>query len=400
MVAGFLRASCVTKTERALMITALRFHQSLERDKVENWRDGISLNELMSDRALRAPSTQTVLRHISVSPSVAMISSFVSTRDSLWQVTMRMAQLARRSSRNKEAYESLMSGFRSPSEDVWSVMVDTKMKVYREQLGEFREYSKPNKDGTVPHVDRDAEIDRETKAALVPSQECLHESQLALGRFGSDKLLLQRLLPLSYAPNDADSAVYTNLCLIQSWRAKIAPQHFAALLDSYLRLVSFSEVMRLINCTHELVLALRDAAEDRPVDISKLFLEGRYEIETGENLKIRVERPTLTHAKDMFLLESFCDILIRDGLPCDLQTLKGIENLVSALARDSKLKIIFSKCIKDLEAKSQEEKNPFANDKKRHDEFLNYVIAQRQIKGDSDGQFDQGYWAKKKDTSS
>jgi len=396
LVAGFLRASCVTKREAPLMNMALRFHQSLTRDRSENWRDGISLNDLMSDRALRAPSTQSVLRHVSVSPTVAMTSSFVSTRDSLWQVTARMAQLARRSSRSNEAYESLMSGFRSPSEDVWSVLVDTKMKVYREQLGEFRKYSKPNKDGTVPHTEQDSEINLETQAALVPSQVCFPESQLGLDRIGSDKLLLQRLFPLSYANHDDDSAIYKNLSRIQSWRGKIAPQHFAALLDSYLRLVSFSEVMRLISCTHELVLALRNAAENRAVDISKLFLAGRYEIETGENLKTRVDRPALTYARDMFLLESFSDILVRNGFYCDLQSLRGIESLISALARDPRLKAIFLKCVKDLEAKSQEEKDPFANDKKRHDEFLNYVIRQRQIKGDSDGQFDQGYWAKKR----
>ena len=90
--AAFLRASCMSQSEAVSMEMARRFHQSLARDKSENWRDGVSLEELMSDRALKAPSTQKVLRHVSVTPTVAMTSSFVANRKGIWSVTLRMAQ--------------------------------------------------------------------------------------------------------------------------------------------------------------------------------------------------------------------------------------------------------------------------------------------------------------------
>jgi hypothetical protein len=390
--AAFLRASCVSRREPVSMDMARRFHQSLARDKSENWRDGISLAELMSDRALKAPSTQKVLRHIALTPTVAMTSSFVANRDGIGNVSMRMAQLARRSAPDNAAYEALMAGFRDNSADVWSVLVDAKMKDYREDLGEFREYSKPNKDGTVPHVDPDSEIHAETKAALVPADTCFSEGQLSLERLGADGLLLQRLLPLSYSAEGV-STVYDNLKLLLSWRYQIAPQHFAALLDSYLRLVSFSEVLRVVNCTHELALALRDAAQGRAVDISMLFVKNRYDVETGDNLKTYVDRPSLAYARDTFLLESFGKALAELGFQYDLRSIQGIDNLISALRKNAKIRGVFVGCVKALESK---ENSAFSNDKKRNFEFLNYVIRQRQIKGDSEGQFDQGYWAKKK----
>jgi hypothetical protein len=395
--AAFLRASCMSQREAVSMDMARRFHQSLARDKSENWRDGVSLAELMSDRALKAPSTQKVLRHVSVTPTVAMTSSFVANREGIWNVTMRMAQLARKSSPDNQAYESLMSGFREPGTDVWSVLVDAKMKVYREQLGDIREYSKPLKDGTVPHVDQDAEVDAETKKGLEPLQICFPESGLALERIGKDRDLLQRLFPLSYADGDAHSTVFANLTLLLSWRQQIAPQHFAALLDSYLRLVSFYEVLRLINCTHELTLALREAAQGRAVDAGALFRKKKYEVETGDNLKTYVDKPSLAYARDAFLLESFGKALAKQRLPFDLLTIKGIEGLLSALVRDKNLRALFDRCAKTLEAM---ENSAFSNDKKRNFEFLNYVVRQRQIKGDSEGQFDQGYWAKKKTRAS
>jgi hypothetical protein len=391
--AAFLRASCVSQREPFSMEMARRFHQSLARDKAENWRDGISLAELMSDRALKAPSTQKVLRHVAVTPTVAMTSSFVANREGIWNVTMRMAQLARRSAPDNAAYEALMSGFREKSSDVWSVLVDTKMKVYREELGEFREYSKPTKDGTVPHVDPDSEIHAETKNALVPAQACFPASQLSLERLGEDRALLQRLMPLSYSAEGGESTVHENLRQLLSWRHQIAPQHFSALLDSYLRLVSFSEVLRVVNCTHELALTLRDAAQGRAVDISMLFVKNRYDVETGDNLKTYVDRPSLAYARDAFLLESFGDAVKELGFQYDLQSIQGIDNLISALRKNAKILGVFVGCVKDLESK---ENSTFSNDKKRNFEFLNYVIRQRQIKGDSDGQFDQGYWAKKK----
>lgn len=391
--AAFLRASCVSQREAVSMEMARRFHQSLARDKAENWRDGVSLAELMSDRALRAPSTQKVLRHVSVSPTVAITSSFVANREGIWDVTKRMAQLARKSSPDNAAYESLMSGFREPGTDVWSVLVDAKMKVYREQLGEIREYSKPHKDGTVPPVEEDAEIDAETKVALAPSLSCFPEAGLALERIGTDRVLLQRLLPLSYAEGNTQSAVFENLSLLLTWRKQIAPQHFAALLDSYLRLVSFSEVLRLINCTHELTLTLREAAQGRAVDVSVLFRKKKYEVETGDTLKTYVDKPSLAYARDAFLLDAFGKALLARRLSFDLRTMKGIEDLISALGRDLKLKGLFDKCAKTLE---EMETSVFSNDKKRNFEFLNYVVRQRQIKEDSEGQFDQGYWAKKK----
>jgi hypothetical protein len=390
--AAFLRASCVSRRENVLMDMARRFHQSLARDNYENWRDGISLAELMSDRALKAPSTQKVLRHIALTPTVAITSSFVANRDGIWNVSMRMAQLARRSSPDNAAYETLMAGFRNNSADVWSVLVDAKMKEYCENLGEFREYSKPNKDGTVPHVDPDSQIHAETKAALVPTQTCFSEGQLSLERLGADRLLLQRLLPLSYSAEGV-STVYHNLKLLLLWRHQIAPQHFAALLDSYLRLVSFSEVLRIVNCTHELTLALRDATQGRAVDISMLFVKNRYDVETGDNLKTHVDRPTLAYARDAFLLESFGKALAELGFQYDLRSIQGIDNLISALRNNAKVRGVFVGCVKALESK---ENSAFSNDKKRNFEFLNYVIRQRQIKGDSEGQFDQGYWAKKK----
>ena len=391
--AAFLRASCVSQREAFSMEMARRFHQSLARDRSEGWRDGISLAELMSDRALKAPSTQKVLRHVAVTPSVAMTSSFVANREGIWNVTMRMAQLARRSSPDTASYEALMAGFRDNSADVWSVLVDTKMKVYREELGEFREYSKPNKDGTVPHVDPDAEIHAETKKALAPAQACYPEGQLSLEKLGEDRVLLQRLMPLSYSADGGVSTVYDNLRQLLSWRHQIAPQHFSALLDSYLRLVSFAEVLRVVNCTHELALALRDAAQGRVVDDSVLFAKNRYDVETGDNLKTYVDRPSLAYARDAFLLESFGEALSELGFQYDLQSMSGIKNLISALSKNAKIRGVFIACVKDLESK---ENSAFSNDKKRNFEFLNYVIRQRQIKGDSDGQFDQGYWAKKK----
>lgn len=395
--AAFMRASCVSQREAVSMDMARRFHQSLARDKAASWRDGVTLAELMADRALKAPSTQKVLRHVAVTPAVAMTSSFVANREGIWNVTTRMAQLARRSSTDNADYESLMAGFRESSKDVWSVLVDTKMKVYREELGEFREYSKPNKDGTVPHVDPDSAINGETKASLVPAQACFPEGQLDLGKLGTDKALLTRLMPLSYSMEAGVSLVSENLKLLLSWRHHIAPQHFSALLDSYLRLVSFSEVLRLVNSTHELAIALRDAAEGRAVDVSMLFVKNRYEVETGDNLKTYVDRPSLAYARDAFLLKSFGKALAERRLPFDLRSISGIDNLLAALRRDRSLKALFVQCLRALEAM---ENSAFSNDKKRNFEFLNYVIRQRQIKGDSDGQFDQGYWAKKKTRAS
>jgi hypothetical protein len=391
--AAFQRASCISHSESMSMDVARRFHQSLARDKSGNWRDGVSLDELMSDRALRAPSTQKVLRHVSVTPTVAMTSSFVANRMGIWAVTIHMARLARRCSADNTAYEALMAGFRESSLDVWSVLVDTKMKVYREELGEFRGYSKPTKDGTVPHVDPDAELHAETKKALVPAQNCFPETQLSLERLGEDRVLLQRLMPLSYSAEGGESTVHQNLRKLLSWRHQIAPQHFSALLDSYLRLVSFSEVLRIVNCTHELTLALRDAAQGRAVDISMLFVKNRYDVETGDNLKTYVDRPSLAYARDAFLLESFGETLEELGFKYDLRSIQGIDNLISALRKNPKIRALFVGCVKGLESK---ENTAFSNDKKRNFEFLNYVIRQRQIKGDSDGQFDQGYWAKKK----
>lgn len=394
--AAFMRASCVSQREAVSMDMARRFHQSLARDKSENWRDGVSLAALMADRALKAPSTQKVLRHVAVSPTVAMTSSFVANRKGIWNVTIRIAQLVRRSSVDNAAYESLMAGFRESSKDVWSVLVDTKMKVYREELGEFRKYSEPNNDGTVPHVDPDPEINAETKTSLVPAQACFPETQLGLDKLGTDKALLGRLMPLSYSAGEGDSPVSENLKLLLSWRHQIVPQHFATLLDSYLRLVSFSEVLRLVNCTHELAVALRDAAEGRAVDVSILFVKNRYEVETGDNLKTYVDRPSFTYACDAFMLETFGEALAERRLPFDLRSIAGIDKLLSALRRDRSLKALFVECLRAFEAT---EKSAFSNDKKRNFEFLNYVIRQRQIKGDTDGQFDQGYWAKKKTRS-
>lgn len=394
--AAFLRASCVSQREAVSMDMARRFHQSLARDKAASWRDGVTLAELMKDRALKAPSTQKVLRHVAVTPTVAMTSSFVANREGIWNVTTRMAQLARRSATDNADYESLMAGFRESSKDVWSVLVDTKMKVYREELGEFREYSMPNKDGTVPHVDPDADINAETKMSLVPDQACFPEGRLALDKLGTDKALLSRLMPLSYSMESGVSLVSQNLKLLLLWRHHIAPQHFAALLDSYLRLVSFSEVLRLVNCTHDLTVALRDAAEGRSVDMSMLFIKNRSEVETGDNLKTSVDRPSLAYARNAFLLESFGEALAERRLPFDLLSMAGIDNLLSALRRDQSLKALFFQCLRALEAKENSE---FSNDKKRNFEFLYYVIRQRPIKGDGDGQFDQGYWAKKKTRS-
>jgi hypothetical protein len=218
-----------------------------------------------------------------------------------------------------------------------------------------------------------------------------------LERIGKDRDLLQRLFPLSYADGDAHSTVFANLTLLLSWRQQIAPQHFAALLDSYLRLVSFYEVLRLINCTHELTLALREAAQGRAVDAGALFRKKKYEVETGDNLKTYVDKPSLAYARDAFLLESFGKALAKQRLPFDLLTIKGIEGLLSALVRDKNLRALFDRCAKTLEAM---ENSAFSNDKKRNFEFLNYVVRQRQIKGDSEGQFDQGYWAKKKTRAS
>ena len=397
--AAFLRASCVARKEAKLLETAQRFHQSLARDKDENWRDRISLRKLMDDRALSAPSTQTILRHVSVTPTVAMTSSYVANREGIWAVTVRMAQLARRSSRDNSSYEELMSGYRKSSNDVWSLLVDSKMKVYRDILGEIRVYSKPRKDGTVPYVGPDSEIDRVTKESLAPAQSCYPEGELGCHKLGEDRALLNRLMPLSYAKDETDSVVYTNLARILSWRQQIAPQHFAALLDSYLRLVSFSEVLRLVNCTHELTVALRDAAGGRAVDISKLFIRNRYEIETGDDLKAYVESPALDYARANFLLEAFSHALAEQGKSCDFRSLNGITNLISALGGNPNIKNIFIQCVGALVEKEEKDLNPFSNDKKRNYEFLNYVIRQRQIKGESDGQFDQGYWAKKKTRS-
>jgi hypothetical protein len=101
----------------------------------------------------------------------------------------------------------------------------------------------------------------------------------------------------------------------------------------------------------------------------------------------------LAYARDAFLLESFGDALKELGFQYDLQSIQGIDNLISALRKNAKIRGVFVGCVNALESK---ENSAFSNDKKRNFEFLNYVIRQRQIKGDSDGQFDQGYWAKKK----
>lgn len=169
--AAFLRASCVTFNDSVMMDVARRFHQSLQRDQVENWRDQISLADLINDRSIKASSTQKLLRHISLTPSLSLVSSFVANREGLWRATTRMAQLVRRSSRNDDEYNKLMAKFRESSEDVWSLIIDTKMKIYRDEIGEFRPYVAPEKDGTVPHVEPDQDINSKTKELLSPVSE-------------------------------------------------------------------------------------------------------------------------------------------------------------------------------------------------------------------------------------
>lgn len=367
--AALLRASCTTESEGALWANANKFHKYLEKDVADFWEDELSLATLMNDSSLKAPTTQKTLRHVSLTPILARTSSFVANREGVWAATKRMSLLARRSCKNENDYKVLMKQLFNPSADVWSRIIDTKIKIFSNSL--------PKKD-LLPITGDSVNLELEYKDH----------------GFDADPRLLKLLFPFTFTNDTIPSPSSKGLASLLDWRCRIPPQHFVALLDSYLRLVSFSEVFHLMVSCHALVDLLKDASRGLKRDVSAALSshDNKFrKLETGRDLQQICEKLVQHYVSDSRLLVMFSDALVNNKIQFDMRTLEGLEALLLHLRNSGEIRDLFSSSIREHEALLPKE---FANGIKRNFEFLNYSVRQRRKPNDISEQYDQGYWAR------
>lgn len=367
--AALLRASCTTESEGTLLANANKFHKYLETDDADFWMDGLSLATLMNDSSLKAPNTKKTLRHISLTPIFARTSSFVANREGVWGATKRMALLARRSCKNENDYKALMNQLFNPSEDVWSRIIDLKIKIFSNSL--------PPKN-LLPITGDSVNLEFEYKDH----------------GFDTDPRLLKLLFPFTFTNDTIPSPSSKGLASLLDWRCRIPPQHFVALLDSYLRLVSFSEVFHLMVSCHTLVDLFKDASRGLHRDVSAALSSRNNKfrkLETGRDLKQICEKLVEHYISDSRLLDMFSDALVNKKIQFNLCTVAGLEALLLRLKDSVEIRDIFSSCTREHQALLP---NEFANGIKRNLEFLNYSVRQRRKPNDISEQYDQGYWAR------
>ena len=371
--AALYRAATFNELDSALQRRSAEFRKRLYTDsQPDSWRDKITLLSVFADRSIAAPRNKAQLnrsekskkskgdpdwnlRHLAVTPLLASCTNFVRNDDNLWDYPRRMALSVRRGCLNRLEYQEVMAIISSGQKDIFQKFVDAKLQAFDVPA--------------VPGVPRDVE---QTIAA-------------------EDADLSKLLYPYS-------GVLVSNLRLMcGEWRQNLVSTQFIVLLDSVLRLHAFSEVRHLATANASIFDALlKSQATGRSLsreDIVQLLAphplhEGLDLLAEVRSLAVHLER-----AKQgwRILGEAGCDIASQTH---------SVDALVSwseAIASNSDQAFtsgieIFRQQSLDGELDRNIDKSSSMNN---FDEFMKYALQQRPMNTGRDGQYDQGYWARK-----
>ena len=366
LVAALLRASRSKEVDVALLSNAQSFNALLKAEPAlaVSWNDSIPFDAILQEKVLLAPSSKQsqIDRHLPISSQLALVTDFVRTKGNPWDVGKRMALMVRRGCASDEEYVALMSSLDDGEKDLWQAIVDQKLQ--------DRISSAP--DDQLSSGVKSALLQRSGPRMVVP---------------GSGDLL-----PLLYP---YASRLKRSLEKVIKWRDILPARHYVCLVDTLLRLHAFTEVHHLALANIKLFELLRKARQGHR------FTEGQLKAEfdnhrlglvpTGENL--------LQLARDISMrLESSRTFF---GRMQEVEGKMGSLNELAAWCNDIRTGSD-KKVIKAMEGFDEDQANgeldrqiSKSRSRKNFEEFYRYVISQRITATGTDGQFDQGYWARK-----
>ena len=366
--AALLRAAISNgRSEAALLRDSKNFESILHEDLNERWKDGFSLREIMKDKALLAPRSpkEKGERHMPISANLSLVTNYVRTTDKLWAVGERMALMVRRGAPSKDDYSQVMSDLVAEG-DCWTKFVNFK-------LNEFVSKS---------------DLSEEVKVRLKSHSQtpvCLEDIVCS-----EDEEMRKILYPFS-------RIFFTSLKQLVEWKSRLISSHSAALLDSFLRIHSFSEVRHLAYANHVLLEMVLSAEE---VDYSESEIRSRFEVEKSKNLLSSDAYLTEEIENCASLLERarvFFNAFDEDYLlSSKLSSVRNIYQwFVQIRSGDPIYKKVKKRFRMDFNNGAQSRKIKNSSGLKNFKEFLEYIVKQRAVYKGLAGQFDQGYWAQK-----
>ena len=366
LVAALLRASYSKEADGKLLANA-QFFKALLKDEpavADHWYDGIPLDTMLDDRVLLAPESKSsrIHRHIPLSAGLALVTDFVRAKGNPWDVGKRMALMVRRGCGSEEEYVTLMNSLDNGTTDLWQAILEQKL----------HDRIKYASSACIPQVVKSALLERSGPREVDPGEGDL----------------LPVLFP--YA-----GRLKRSLQIIVSWKDILPARHYVCLLDCVLRLHAFTEVHHLVLANIKLFEILRQARQG--TQFTEGMLRDAFDhhrlgmVTTGSNL--------LRIARDMSMQLECCRNFFARLLDVD-----GKMGSFSALAawcddiregRDEQLISAFDSYDKEQKEGELDRQVSKSTSRRNFEEFFRYVISQRITATGTDGQFDQGYWARK-----
>jgi hypothetical protein len=366
LVAALMRAIRSSEPDVKLLLHAQAFAALIEKepDGPDRWNDGIPLDALLFDRALLAPKSKQsqIGRHLPISSQLALVTDYVRTKGNPWDVGKRMALMVRRGCESAEDYINLMNSLDSGSKDLWQAIVDQKLH---------------DRIAFAP----DADLAPEAKQALLePTGPRMVDP--------GDGDLLPVLFPFASHLNKA-------LRTMVLWKNILPARHYVCLLDTLLRLHAFTEVHHLALVNIKLFDILKKAQQGANFTESKLRNEfdhvGLGMLSTGSNLLDLARGVSMQFECSRIFFGSLHDLDGRMGSLAQLAVwCDDIRN-----GRDTQVTDAMDRYFKDQASGALDQSLSKSRSRKNFEEFYRYVISQRITATGTDGQFDQGYWARK-----
>jgi hypothetical protein len=320
---------------------------------------------LLGDPALSAPRSknQREGRHVPVARRLAMVSDFVRAADNLWDVGKRVALMVRRGARDETHYSQLMASLGSGPADIWEQYVDYKL-------------------GALIAATPDAIVSAATKEELTPGS-----TPRAPDVAGEDLELSQLLYPYS-------RQLVEDLETLISWKRILPSRHFACLLDSLLRLHAFTEVHHLAKANVVVLGLLQKARAGTAItpasvrDALDRSAVGR--VSAGTDL-LRLMQDTSWQLERSRLFFDECRI------NTELTSVDSIAVWCEQIRtnRDGDFNDAYARFLARSDSGALDQAVEASSARDSFEEFFRYIVSQRVTTTGTDGQFDQGYWAKK-----